>query len=565
MNGTEDLSPDQALAAGLKRLKAESGLSFGRLAARTNYSASSLERYVNGKALPPRGAVGALAAVCGGDARSLLTLLEQAEQGHGQRMAEGKRTVDPGAPSPLQGECERLARAVVARESRVRHRLLRGFPAPLVTFEAAGSWRSGPSQGPGDDAPGGDSSSVGSFFSALSCRRLAIVGEQDSGKTLLGIELVLQLAAPLVDPEQEPPRVPMVALRLPGTDWRPGLGVEEWLVDHLVTELNTEPDTAAELVAARHVLPVVDGLDLLDDAPPAPPRNAAALVAALDRWADVTGRGPGALVVVCSDERTRQLERLGASLDATTKVGVRPLRTTQIHRFLHRKIPAGHPAAALREALLKVFATSKTTGAGAALRRPWRLLLVGASIAARTSPSEAGEPEAAAALPSDRELLRVQIDLATRADAENGRPTYDPDRVYAWLMNIAAQADRDGTATVDPRGLGRIAGLRRFGLTLFVIAFALGAAAGAAVTPAAGPAVGSLAASVVAGAFVLCALCAPPLRCRVGLLAAFWGRLLPLGVNRFLRWCGEAGLLRVTGSMYQLRHHGLNVHDSVRP
>ena len=47
----------------LRRLKDASGLSVHRLAARTGYSASSWERYLSGRLLPPTAAVEALAAV----------------------------------------------------------------------------------------------------------------------------------------------------------------------------------------------------------------------------------------------------------------------------------------------------------------------------------------------------------------------------------------------------------------------------------------------------------------------------------------------------------------------
>ena len=56
----------------LRRLKDVSGLSQRRLAARTGYSASSWERYLGGRLLPPGGAVEALAAAAGVDAVRLL-------------------------------------------------------------------------------------------------------------------------------------------------------------------------------------------------------------------------------------------------------------------------------------------------------------------------------------------------------------------------------------------------------------------------------------------------------------------------------------------------------------
>ncbi|BCK69103.1 hypothetical protein Srufu_030560 [Streptomyces libani subsp. rufus] len=68
------------LVVQLRRLKDHSGLSLAALAARTPYSKSSWERYLNGKKLPPAGAVEALARLCGADATRLLALHEVAAQ-----------------------------------------------------------------------------------------------------------------------------------------------------------------------------------------------------------------------------------------------------------------------------------------------------------------------------------------------------------------------------------------------------------------------------------------------------------------------------------------------------
>lgn len=66
------------LAAELRRIKQQSGLSFARLEARTNYSRASLERYVNGKLFPSRNAVEDIAQACGTDPGPLLELWDDA-------------------------------------------------------------------------------------------------------------------------------------------------------------------------------------------------------------------------------------------------------------------------------------------------------------------------------------------------------------------------------------------------------------------------------------------------------------------------------------------------------
>ncbi|MFD8327760.1 peptidoglycan-binding protein [Streptomyces lydicus] len=88
------------LVVQLRRLKDHSGLSLVSLAARTSYSKSSWERYLNGKKLPPREAVVALARVCDADPTRLLALHEVAAQAWGAAVApEAGRAADPADPA----------------------------------------------------------------------------------------------------------------------------------------------------------------------------------------------------------------------------------------------------------------------------------------------------------------------------------------------------------------------------------------------------------------------------------------------------------------------------------
>ncbi|MFF4409188.1 helix-turn-helix domain-containing protein [Streptomyces sp. NPDC001262] len=68
------------LVVQLRRLKDRSGLSLAALAAKTSYSRSSWERYLNGRQFPPRDAVEELARVCAVDPARLLVLHELAAE-----------------------------------------------------------------------------------------------------------------------------------------------------------------------------------------------------------------------------------------------------------------------------------------------------------------------------------------------------------------------------------------------------------------------------------------------------------------------------------------------------
>ncbi|MDG4865526.1 helix-turn-helix transcriptional regulator, partial [Streptomyces sp. T-3] len=67
------------LAAGLRVLRGRTGVSLAVLAARTPYSKSSWERYLNAKKPAPRQAVVALCTLAGEPAARLLALWELAD------------------------------------------------------------------------------------------------------------------------------------------------------------------------------------------------------------------------------------------------------------------------------------------------------------------------------------------------------------------------------------------------------------------------------------------------------------------------------------------------------
>ncbi|MEU6609488.1 peptidoglycan-binding protein [Streptomyces shenzhenensis] len=75
----------------LRKLKDHGELSTRQLAAKTGYSTKAWERYLNGRSLPPREAVEAIARISGDNPARLLVLHEMAAE----RWAEGDRTTPP--------------------------------------------------------------------------------------------------------------------------------------------------------------------------------------------------------------------------------------------------------------------------------------------------------------------------------------------------------------------------------------------------------------------------------------------------------------------------------------
>lgn len=101
----------------LRGLKDRGELSARQLAAKSGYSARSWQRYLNGRSLPPREAVEAMARIGGEDPTRLLALHDTAAE----RWAEG-RTVTTAVPeSALEGSSVTPLHAPTERQPYGRH------------------------------------------------------------------------------------------------------------------------------------------------------------------------------------------------------------------------------------------------------------------------------------------------------------------------------------------------------------------------------------------------------------------------------------------------------------
>jgi transcriptional regulator with XRE-family HTH domain len=142
-----ELPPEGArLVATLRELRATTGLSLAALAARTPYSKSSWERYLNGRTLPPRQAVEALCELAGTEPRRPLALWELAEAAWSGRAGRG----EPGTAKEEPARRAPSAAAPLTPAPR-RPRLLVGALATLALL-AAGSLFALSRDGDGGDA-----------------------------------------------------------------------------------------------------------------------------------------------------------------------------------------------------------------------------------------------------------------------------------------------------------------------------------------------------------------------------------------------------------------------------
>lgn len=163
-------------------------------------------------------------------------------------------------PGELGSKADRLAQAVGEqwREERRLRRLQDPYPFQ-VRWSAAEPWLADVPEGISPSlGSNGEMEGISSALDAVPSRRLVVLGEPGSGKTVFAVRFVLEQ---LEHRAAEDP-VPVI---FPLSHWQPDReGLREWMTSHLRATYPGAPWTK-ELLKARLVLPVLDGLDELPE------------------------------------------------------------------------------------------------------------------------------------------------------------------------------------------------------------------------------------------------------------------------------------------------------------
>ncbi|MFJ4931664.1 peptidoglycan-binding protein [Streptomyces sp. NPDC088736] len=192
----------QKLVIQLRWMKDRSGLSLLSLQSKTGYSRSSWERYLNGKALPPREAVEALARVSGVDATRILVLHEVAAEAWQPSPAP----VAGAAVEPTVSEPRRIRRAVLigAGTAVVVGALLAGLLviAPWEDGSTSGGSTKGSANAPASAAafvyhPGKTYPCTlerhkGQLYAGHSTAHIKVLGQGSQGWDVVEVQCLLQ-------------------------------------------------------------------------------------------------------------------------------------------------------------------------------------------------------------------------------------------------------------------------------------------------------------------------------------------------------------------------------------
>ncbi|GGK63566.1 hypothetical protein [Nocardia camponoti] len=370
----------------------------------------------------------------------------------------------------IAGLADGLAAAVDQAEQQVQQELRAGPGAfmPVRFTTAAHQQR--------DGINSAEVNEIATYFDLLDQpRRLVVLGEPGAGKTVAATYLVrglIQCRSELVAVTRR--AAEPVPVRVNTAGWDGGQEFSAWLATRLELDYDLPGKVAAKMVKAGIILPVLDGLDEMDD----DTTNGERARALLDRlnereWA------LRPVVVLCRTSHFHHLTQAGDDngLHGAATVDLDPLATDQPADYLARyqcRIGAKHPAwdritAHLRE--------HTDTSMAVTLRNPWMLGL--------TSTTLHRTPHTAAALLDCRtpdsvrtELFAAQVPaaLAGTEDIEQFRD-YTPDNVEKWLHTLAQHlkhrrdTDRNGTG-IRLDEIWEIAGATRTRL-LHILAVAL--------------------------------------------------------------------------------------------
>ena len=324
----------------------------------------------------------------------------------------------------------RLAIAVEQEETDARRQLLGGNDRTInvrFAFQPA----------PAHDAAGATSKGtlehIVTYYRRLQPQRMVITGAAGSGKTVLAIELILGL---LKDrPADAPVPVRMSAASL-DTNRSPGSSVADWITEHLTTAYKM-PDTAArQLVAARMVLPVLDGLDEMDAVDePAYASRAGQAIRACNAYLD--GQQKAAMVLTCRIVQYEALEQAREWVHDAARIQLRPVEVPSARRFLAGRVTE---EARWQPVLDRMQQPANSTLAHA-MSTPWRLTLA-AAVYDQREPATGDylrDPAdlISSALDTDEKirdhLLGMYILAASAAHGER----YPAHRVHQWLGVLA--------------------------------------------------------------------------------------------------------------------------------
>ncbi|WP_049558956.1 NACHT domain-containing protein [Nonomuraea sp. SBT364] len=350
-----------------------------------------------------------------------------------------------------------LAGVVLEAETRARHQML-GRADKTIDVDFV--FRPAPAYDADDARAEGSLREVVAYYRRLRPRRLVITGAPGAGKTVMAVELMLGLLAGRHPDDPVP-------VRLSAASWDPGIRVQDWLTGHLARTYQMAPPTAAALVAAGRVLPVVDGLDEMDaDPEPGYISRAARALLALNDYQ--RGQQKAEAVLTCRTGQYDALIRREVWAENAARVEITPLSADKALTFMESRVGGNQNMDRWRDVLDAIDFRPEAPLARA-LDSPWRLTMAITVYEQRDSatgrhlrdPAELAGPALDDPDKIRDHLLALYIPAVTTPRGDAVGP-YRPEKVHAWLAVLATYLDTNA-------GTGRTIGGRTLSSTDLVL------------------------------------------------------------------------------------------------
>jgi hypothetical protein len=332
----------------------------------------------------------------------------------------------------------------------------------------------------------GSISTIYDRYRSIPGRRLLIIGEPGSGKTLMAISLVLEM----ITQGEQLPLAASVPVPISVSGWNGKQDLGPWLVDRLVESFRLSRVMARELVDGNYLLPVLDGLDESDDDPHSESSVSHLILEKLRSSPGANfGTGPRPIVMTCRSDfylAMGGIDRLrNAVVIEPREIGHEEIRAYLQQQFRSDPVHDPFKSKSFAEAIDRQGSCLATT-----LGRPWKL-----SLAVTGLKGGLARPHVLARFKIEENLSRYLIGAfipATtsihprnrrwwRHPAQSMTTQRRPQRYYGatdvhrWLATLAA-ADGDARVLaqqIRPQDLWLLAGvrkIRRLHLTIAVVA-----------------------------------------------------------------------------------------------
>ena len=355
-----------------------------------------------------------------------------------------------------------LAHEVTKSWAKKRLILLGDTESASLTYRRDSSLERGPLVG---EVPAYESlESLVRQFQSQGAARLVILGPAGSGKTLAAVELALAFLQERASKKESFP----VAIPLSISGWDGGSGLQDWLVNRLVTDYRVPTRMARSLVRAGRILPVLDGLDEMgQESEEWKPNPSAALRELSQSPAMLAGTGRRAVILTCRDDFYEDivlrdpdglagLPEVTVGLLEAAVVRLNPITPTGAANFLRSRFRDRPSASPLSDPEFAAQLRNAVSPLSRALSRPLDLALavpvLGSGELRPDALTSLGSPDEISAclldafIPAVTKTIprnisaRTQIEKLRKGLYEIGVEEarhYQSDDVRRWLVNLA--------------------------------------------------------------------------------------------------------------------------------